>query len=125
MDSADNWSGGRDEDSGSGSLPLESFGVYADSECFRCSEVIESKTAEMLYMSSEWDYYYCYRCRGWFKRLFSNEEVVLPVTDRRTINHLTWMYTSHMEAMYENRRMLEQVGRVWHRLERRLPRILP
>ena len=125
MDSADNWSGGRDEDSGSGSPPLESFGVYADSECFRCSEVTESKTAEMLYMSSEWDYYYCYRCRGWFKRLFSNEEVVLPVTDRRVINHLTWMYTSHMEAMYENRRMLEQVGRVWHRLERRLPRILP
>ena len=96
-----------------------------DSECFRCSEVTASKTAEMLYMSSEWDYYYCYRCRGWFKRLFSKEEVVLPVTDRRVINHLTWMYASHMEAMYENRRMLEQVGRVWHGLERRLPRILP
>jgi hypothetical protein len=104
LDSADDWSGGRDEGSGSGSQPLGSFGVY---------------------MSSEWDYYYCYRCWGWFRRLFSKEEVVLPVTDRRVINHLTWMYTSHMEAMYENRRMLEQVGRVWHGLERNLPRILP
>lgn len=125
MDSADDWSGGRDEGSGSGSQHLGSFGVYPDSKCFRCSQVTVSKTAEMLYMTSEWDYYYCYRCWGWFKRLFSKEEVVLPVTDRRVINHLTWMYTSHMEAMYENRRMLEQVGRVWHGLERHLPRILP
>ena len=124
MDSADDWSGGHDEGSGSGSPPFGTFGVYADSECFRCSQVTVGKTAEMLYMSSEWDYYYCYRCRGWFKRLFSREEVVLPVTDRRVINHLTWMYTSQMEAMYENRRMLEQVARVWHGLERRLPHIL-
>ncbi|MGD0636794.1 MAG: hypothetical protein ABSA72_01970 [Nitrososphaerales archaeon] len=122
MDSAGDWGGGRDE--GGGSPPPGQFGAYADSECFRCSEVTVSKTAEMLYMSSEWDYYYCYRCRGWFKRLFSNEEVVLPVTDRRVISHLTWMYASQMEAIFENRRMLEQVGRVWHGLERRLPRIL-
>ncbi len=111
-------------DEGSGSQPFGSFGVHPDSECFRCSEVAVGKTAEMLYMSSEWDYYFCYRCRGWFKRYFSREEVVLPVTDRRVINHLTWMYTSQMEAIYQNRSMIEQVGRVWRGLERRLPRIL-
>ena len=96
------------------------FGMYPDSECFRCSDVTRRKTAELLYMSSAWDYYYCYRCRGWFKRPFMKKHVVLPVNDRDVIKHLTWMYTSQMEAVYENRKMLEWVERAVHGLERRL-----
>ena len=100
-----------------------SFGIYADSECFRCAKITERKTAELLYMSSQWDYYYCYRCRGWFKKPFMEKRVVLPVTDRKVIRHLTWMYTSHMEAIHENRKLIERMESVWRGLERRLQHV--
>jgi hypothetical protein len=101
----------------------ESFGVYADSECFRCAKITERKTAELLYMSSQWDYYYCYRCRGWFQKHFTEKHVVLPVTDRKVVKHLTWMYTSHMEAVHENRKLLERMESVWRGFERRLSHV--
>ncbi len=122
MDSADDWMDGHDGDDADGTRGLGSFGIYPDSECFRCSDITGRRTAELLYMSSEWDYYYCYRCRGWFKKPFMKRHVVLPVNDRDVIKNLTWMYTSQMEAAYQNRKMLEWVERAVHVLERRLMR---
>jgi len=98
------------------------FSAFADSECFSCSKVTQGKTAELLYTSSDWDYYYCYRCRGWFKRPFAAGNIILAVKDRRQVKQLTWMYTSHMEAMHANRVMVESIGRFWRGLERFLTR---
>jgi len=99
------------------------FGLDTDSECFRCFRVVERKTAELLYMGMEWDYYYCYRCRGWFRRHFADRRAALPVTDRRVVRHLTWMYTTQMEAAYENRKLVDAMERAWRVLERRLLRL--
>jgi hypothetical protein len=123
LDSPDDGMGGHGEDGAGGIWIPGPFGNYANSKCFRCSKVTERKTAELLYMGSQWDYYYCFRCRGWFKKPFLNDRVVLPVTDGKAVKHLTWIYTSHLEAVHENRKMLERVERVWHGLERRLLRI--
>ena len=123
MDSPDDVFGGHGEKDTDGIRSQGSFGIYADSECFRCAKITERKTAELLYMSSQWDYYYCYRCRGWFKKPFMEKRVVLPVTDRKVIRHLTWMYTSHMDAVHENRRLLERMESVWRGFERRLSHV--
>jgi hypothetical protein len=123
LDSPDDVFGGHDEKGTDAIGSPGSFEIYADSECFRCAKITERKTAELLYMSSQWDFYYCYRCRGWFKKPFNEKHVVLPVTDRKVIKHLTWMYTSHMEALYENRKMLERMESVWRGLERRLSHV--
>lgn len=78
-------------------------------------------TAEMMYVSQGWDYYYCYRCRGWFKRHYSDHRVFLAVKDRAEIRRLTWIYTKNMEYWYEQRRFFERLGTAWHVVERRLP----
>ncbi|MDA4112782.1 MAG: hypothetical protein OK474_01925 [Thaumarchaeota archaeon] len=123
MDSPDDVFGGHEEKGTDDIRSPWSFGIYADSDCFRCAKITERKTAELLYMSSQWDYYYCYRCRGWFKKPFKEKYVVLPVTDRKVIKRLTWMYTSQMEALHENRKLLERMESVWRGFERRLSHV--
>ena len=90
-----------------------------DAECIFCRNATEQKTAEMLYMSQEWDYYYCYRCRGWFKRHYGNKKVVLPVRDRRDIRHLTFVYVSNMQRIENNAKFAHSLHGVWRVLGRR------
>jgi hypothetical protein len=101
---------------------ISGFARFANSECVLCSEVTERKTAEMLHMSQEWDYYYCYRCRGWFKRYFLDSKIFLPVKEKSEIRRLTWFYVTHMESLHEWRKFRDRVGSVWRVVDRRLPR---
>ena len=121
LDSPIDRRGGEDGDADS-VLNSWSFGSNADSDCFRCSGVTEMKTAELLYMSPDWDYYYCYRCRGWFKRPFEDWRTVLPVTDGRVVKQLTWAYTSQLQAVQENRQVVDGMTRLFRGLGRLLPR---
>jgi len=110
-------------DDSTGAL-VPTFGSDADSECVYCSGMTDRMTAEMLYMSQGWDYYYCYQCRGWFKRHYADRRVFLAVKDRAEIRHLTWFYTKNTEYWYEQRRFLELLGTAWRVVEKRLPHVL-
>jgi hypothetical protein len=110
----------RDSDA-SADTTMSVFAIYANSKCVFCSGATEKKTAEMLYMSQEWDYYYCYICRGWFQRYFDDARIFLPVKDKAEIKHLTWFYVTHMESAYERRKFRERMESVWRVVERRLP----
>ena len=121
MPSSD-WGEAQDDGAGSDATrPV--FGRNADSDCVYCSRVTGKKTAEVLYASQEWDYYYCYRCRGWFKRRFRSPKVFLPVNDRTEIKHLTWFYVGRMQSDYERKKILERMGSVWRSVERRLTQV--
>jgi hypothetical protein len=96
--------------------------MNADSLCIFCSVPYGKKTAEMLYMSQEWDYYYCYRCRRWFKKHYNNHRIILPIGDKTEIRHLTWFYASHLESVYEQRKLLDRMESIWHQVGKHLPR---
>lgn len=96
------------------------FGAHADSPCIFCSSAADTRTAEQLYASSEWDYYYCYRCRGWFRRFYRDPNVFVPVKDRMDIRFLTWHYAMQVQSMYEMKRMGEGMRTFWRFVERRL-----
>ena len=97
------WTSELDDPSGSSARSLR-FDTGADSPCFLC-DIPEEKTAELLYASPQWDYFYCYRCRGWFKRLFGDTRTFLPVRNRTEVRRLTWIYTTRMRSVYELERM--------------------
>jgi hypothetical protein len=99
---------------------LSGFGRYADSPCIFCSNTTKGRTAEQLYASSEWDYYYCYHCRGWFKQFYRDSKVFLPVREKSEIRFLIWYYGTQMQSSYEMRRMGNGVRTVWHFVEKHL-----
>jgi hypothetical protein len=108
---------GRDSDA-SVDTTSSIFARNANSKCVFCWETTGKKTAEVLYMSQQWDYYYCYSCRGWFKRRFDNPKVFLPVKDKTDIRHLTWFYVAHMQSVYERTKFRDRVENVWHQFLR-------
>ncbi|MDA4132635.1 MAG: hypothetical protein OK454_05860 [Thaumarchaeota archaeon] len=121
MPSSD-WADERDRET-SADTTTSGFARYANHDCVFCSEVTGRKTAEMLYMSQEWDYYYCYKCRGWFKRYFLDPKVFLPVRERSEVRRLTWFYVTHVESLHEWRKFRDRVESVWRVVDRRLPHV--
>jgi hypothetical protein len=111
---------GRDDDINRLISAPRQFGLNADTECFRCSAVRKGKSAELLYMSALWDYYYCYSCRGWFKRPFRERRMVIPVDDERIVRQLTEMHMWQMESLHQNRVIFESVRRFLRGFERRI-----
>jgi hypothetical protein len=96
------------------------FDAYANSDCIYCEGTSERKTAEILYMSLKWDYYYCYKCRGWFKRYYFDRKVFLPVKDGMEIRSLTQSYVDQMRSIYERGWLYDKLAGVWHAVGRRL-----
>jgi hypothetical protein len=95
------------------------FDAYANSDCVYCVGTTEKKTAEVLYMSLRWDYYYCYKCRGWFKRYYGNAKVFLPVRDEREVRSLTQSYLDQMRSIYERGWLYDKLAGYWHTVGRR------
>lgn len=60
----------------------------ASENCVRCSFRYDWKTAALIYEGLEWKYYYCYECKGWFKRHFRYRYAVVPVDDGQDITLL-------------------------------------
>lgn len=70
----------------------------------------------MLYTSQRWDFYYCYRCRRWFKRYYDDRRVFLPVKDAAEIRYLTWFHFTHLQSVYDRKKFRERIERgpfVW------------
>jgi hypothetical protein len=72
---------------------------FGTSRCVRCSGQTNWGTAALLYESMEWDFYYCYECRRWFKRHFKFRYQVAPVDDKKEIKMLTHFYASQREMI--------------------------
>jgi len=95
------------------------FDQGADSKCMLCPE---DKSAELLYVAALWDYYYCYRCRSWFKVRFDRRDVFLPVRERTEVTRLVWIYASRMSSLQELRKLSDSVEGVKRYVERHIPR---
>ena len=70
-------------------------------------------------MSLKWDYYYCYKCRGWFKRYYGDDKVFLPVKSELEIRDLTQSYVERMQAFYERSWLYDKLAGFWHFVGRR------
>jgi len=84
--------------------------LNSDVECAICpSKSMNSKTAKLLIMTGQWNFYYCYRCRGWFQAHFSAKNRVFRVQNKKIENSLTWFWKSENEMIEENRKALHWV----------------
>jgi hypothetical protein len=84
-----------------------SSGLSSDIECVICPPRSQiSKTAKLLIMTGQWNFYYCYRCRGWFQAHFSSKNLVFRVQNKKIENSLTWFWKSENEMIEENRKAL-------------------
>ena len=118
MPSSSDWAEERDpRPSGGDRTP--GFDAYANSDCVYCAGTTERKTAEMLYMSLKWDYYYCYKCRGWFKRYYGDQKVFLPVRDEVEVRGLTQSYKEQMQSIYERSWFYDKLAGIWHSVGKR------
>ena len=83
--------------------------INSEANCIRCS----SKTAKLLIVTGQWDFYYCYRCRRWSQANYSARHVLFPVEDGRMENSLTWFWRMESELMQENARAMEWINSVF------------
>ncbi|MFI5421747.1 MAG: hypothetical protein ACHQ1H_12330 [Nitrososphaerales archaeon] len=99
--------------------------LNSNAECMICSpQTRKDKTAKLLIVTGQWNYYYCYRCRGWFQAHFSSKNLVLRVDNKRIENSLTWFWKSENEMIEENRRALEWVYSLFSRRRVETPKAL-
>ena len=71
--------------------------------CVRCS----GRTAKLLLITGQFNFYYCYRCRHWYQSHFSARNTLWPVHNSRIENSLTWFWMSEREMMNENIRAID------------------
>jgi hypothetical protein len=72
--------------------------VNSETDCVRCAK----KTAKLLIVTGQWDFYYCYRCRRWSQAHYTARHVLLPMEDARMEKSLTWFWRTESELMQEN-----------------------
>jgi len=78
---------------------------WASEACVRCSGLIGWKTAALIYEGLEWEYYYCYECKRWFRRHFRLRYAVALVDDDKVISLLLKQLESRkvtLEAEFES-----------------------
>lgn len=84
--------------------------MNSDIDCLICPAKFRGmKSAKLLIVTGQWNFYYCYRCRGWFQAHYSMKNLVLRVENKKIENSLTWFWRSENEMIEENRRALEWV----------------
>ena len=79
--------------------------------CPICSGVSRgsTKTAKLLIITAEWNFYYCYRCRGWYQVHYKMRNFAFRVPSKKLENALTWFWMSESELIEENRKTLNWV----------------
>src|SRR5271169_2791193 len=77
-----------------------------EASCIICSTGSGNKTAKLMVVTGQWNFYYCYRCRRWSQSHYSSKGITLPVTDQKIQNSLTWFWRSENEMYEENRRAM-------------------
>ena len=89
--------------------------LNSDTECLICPAATRTKSAKLLILTGQWNFYYCYKCRGWFQAHYSSKELVLRVDKEKTANSLTWFWRSENELIEENRRAMQWVYSLFSR----------
>src|SRR5437773_9518028 len=90
--------------------------VNCEDDVKRCVKCYSgSQTAELIYQSSFWDFYYCFRCRSWFKSSAVGKRITVLITDKSVIKSLTWHYTSNLQI----RQSVPDVSSILDRFRRR------
>lgn len=84
--------------------------LNSEVSCVHCAN---GKTAKLLLITGQWNFYYCYRCRRWSQSHYSSSGVTLAVENDRIENSLTWFWRTEMELMRENLRAMKWIQRVF------------
>jgi hypothetical protein len=85
--------------------------INSEGVCARCFPA--SKTAKLLIVTGQWNFYYCYRCRRWSQSHHSEGNRLLPVDDARMENSLTWFWKTEKELMEDNIRAVEWIRSIF------------
>jgi late competence protein required for DNA uptake (superfamily II DNA/RNA helicase) len=85
--------------------------INSETSCVRCTS--GEKSAKLLLITGEWNFYYCYRCRRWSRSHYSSKNVLLPVESSRTEKSLTWFWRTERELMEENARALAWIRSIF------------
>lgn len=85
--------------------------IDSEGSCARCSP--GKKTAKLLIVTGQWNFFYCYRCRRWSKSSASDGNLLLPVQDPKTENSLTWFWRTEKELMEANIRAMEWIHSIF------------
>lgn len=85
--------------------------INSETSCALCSPGM--KTAKLLIVTGQWNFFYCYRCRRWSKSTASDGNVLLPVQDPKMENSLTWFWRTERELMEANIRAMEWIHSVF------------
>jgi hypothetical protein len=81
--------------------------IGSDVNCANCSS--GAKSAKLLVVTGEWNFYYCYRCRHWSRSHDSSGTDLFPVGNTRTENSLTWFWRNEKELVEENIKALKWI----------------
>jgi hypothetical protein len=87
-------------------------GINSDADCVHCRKG-SMKTAKLLVVTGQWNFFYCYRCRRWSQSYFSSKEVLIPVDNKRMENSLTWFWQTEKEMMEENVHAIEWIRSIF------------
>jgi len=107
--------GKRDEDDSR--ADREEYFFSTTAECVSCRPGSGTKTAKLLLETGEWTFYYCYRCRGWFRKHYRIAHLEIPIRDKMLIKSLNWFYMSEMQFMGIAQEMNTSVRRALEKLK--------
>ncbi len=99
--------------------------------CIVCNSSLNS-TAELLYQTEFWDFYYCPICCRWFQSSARDSSVAFPVKRKAQERALTLLYDERMQqiqSIYSTSDYVERVRRrvtlLLAKLYFRIARLLP
>lgn len=75
----------------------------------QCAHCPQGKTAKLLLITGEWNFYYCYRCRRWSRSHYTASALCTAVENSRIENSLTWFWRTETEIMEENARATQWI----------------
>ena len=67
--------------------------------------------------TSQWSFYYCYKCRGWYRKHYRIRYLEEPIRDKKMIQSLNWFCTSEMQINEANLEISESIRKYWYRFK--------
>jgi hypothetical protein len=84
--------------------------LNSEVSCVHCAT---GKTAKLLLITGQWNFYYCSHCRRWSQSHYSSRGELLPIENQRIENSLTWFWRTETELMRENQRAMDWIRNVF------------
>ena len=86
-------------------------------QCLTCYSGNGAKTALLLFETAQWNFYYCYRCRGWYQKHYRIKHLVLPIKDKMMLKSLNWFYASESQIMGVTEDVTAPLRRLFSRIK--------